>query len=115
MPTTRAPYNVKPNRFIRAAAAVALILAGTSAMAAPPPGAGGGGGKNKGPTCTITLPANDPVSVNSGDNVTFEATAQSGSAPYDVIWSLPGSDQTELQDSIAASRRTSSVTVSYLA
>ncbi|MGD8236441.1 MAG: hypothetical protein PVJ65_09850, partial [Chromatiales bacterium] len=80
-----------------------------------PGGSGGGGGKNKGPSCTITEPAADPLEVNSGDLVSFAATAENGTAPYDVIWSLPGSDQTEVQDSIASSGGSSSVTVSYLA
>ncbi|MGD9297667.1 MAG: hypothetical protein PVG47_09750, partial [Chromatiales bacterium] len=80
-----------------------------------PGGSGGGGGKNKGPSCTIIQPATNPVQVTSGVELTFEATAESGTAPYDVIWSLPGSDQTEVQDSIASSGGSSSVTVSYLA
>jgi hypothetical protein len=86
-------------------------------LAAKPadPGGGGGGGKNKGPSCNITAPAPDPVQSNSGDPVDFAATAENGTEPYDIIWSLPGSDQTEVQDSIATSGGSSTVSVSYLA
>ncbi|MEJ2309884.1 MAG: PKD domain-containing protein [Gammaproteobacteria bacterium] len=96
-----------------------MLLSGNAFSAKPLDpgggGGGGGGGKDKAPTCTITQPAADPFQVNSGDPVDFAATAESGSAPYDVIWSLPGSDQTEVQDSIATSGGSSSVTVYYLA
>ena len=92
-----------------------LLLSGSALAAKPTDPGGGGGGKDKGPSCTIIEPAADPLEVNSGDLVSFAATAENGTAPYDVIWSLPGSDQTEVQDSIASSGGSSSVTVSYLA
>jgi hypothetical protein len=57
----------------------------------------------------------NPFAISSGVPVIFEATAENGTAPYDIIWSLPGSDQTEVQDSIASSGGSSSVSVSYLA
>ena len=91
MHTARAPYDVKPNRFIGAAAAAALVLAGTSAMAAKPDGAGGGGGGG-GPTCTITSPQNDPVSVTTGGSELFRGVVSGGTSPYNVTWTFDGGD-----------------------
>ncbi|MEJ2330662.1 MAG: PKD domain-containing protein, partial [Gammaproteobacteria bacterium] len=109
---------VRNTAFIHLLCSCLLLLSGSVFAAKPtdPGGSGGGGGgKNKGPSCTITLPTENLLTINSGQLVTFEATAESGTAPYDVIWSLPGSDQTELQDSIATNGGSSSAAVSYLA
>jgi len=90
MHTARALHNAKPNRFIRTVAAMAMILAVTSVIAKPPGGPGGGG--RGGPTCTITSPQNDPVSVTTGGSVVFQGVVSDGTAPYAVTWTFEGGD-----------------------
>lgn len=92
---------------------LSLFLLTMPLYAAKPSGGGGGGKPAKGPTCSITIPAANPVTISAGNSVAFTGQAENGTAPYAIIWELPGSDLNQAADSIAASGGTSAVTPVY--
>lgn len=75
------------------------VCAGGSVVAAPPPGSGGG----KGPSCTISVPQNDPVFVTTGGSVNFEGVVSGGTAPYEVTWTFGGGSPASANETLANS------------
>ena len=65
-----------------------VILAMSSLQAAKP---GGEGGKS-GPSCTISQPQNNPISITTGGSSLFQGVVSGGTAPYDVTWTFEGGD-----------------------
>ena len=52
----------------------------------------------KPPSCTISQPQNDPVSVTTGGSVVFQGVVSSGTPPYDVTWTFGGGTPSSASD-----------------
>ncbi|MGD8310781.1 MAG: Ig-like domain-containing protein [Chromatiales bacterium] len=75
-------------RILAVAACTGAAVFGANHVIAQPGGGGGSGGG--GPTCTISSPQNDPVSVTAGGSVNFRGVVSDGTAPYSVTWTFQG-------------------------
>ncbi len=80
--------------FLSTLALAALALHGQHLHAAKPPSAGGG------PTCTISQPQNNPVSVATGGSVIFQGVISGGVAPYDVTWTFAGGSPASTNETV---------------
>ncbi len=67
-------------------ASTALVLFSSQVQAAAPP------------SCTITQPQNDPVSVTTGGSVIFQGVVSSGTPPYNVSWAFVGGSPASASD-----------------
>jgi hypothetical protein len=72
-------------RFLGAATGVALLLGATGAFAKPP-------------TCSITSPQNDPVTVTAGGSAQFQGVVTDGVPTYDVTWTFEGGNPANASD-----------------
>ncbi len=64
------------------------------------PGDGGGGGA---PSCTISQPQNDPVSITTGGSALFMGVISGGTAPYDVTWTFEGGSPASANETLSNS------------
>lgn len=93
--------------------ALSLIFLTMPLYAAKPTEPGGGGKPSKDPSCTITLPTDDPVAISAGDSISFTGQVDNGTTPYAIIWELPGSDLNQTAGSITVSGGTSTTSPTY--
>ncbi len=112
MKSACAPYKAKPTQLLLVAIAAICLLAVTPVIAKR----GDGGGGSGAPTCSISVPQNDPVAVTTGGSELFQGVVSGGTPPYSVTWSFDGGSPGSANETLNNSGdQTQQYNVSYAA